>query len=182
MLDLSKNHFELFDMPVGFGVDLGALASRYRDLQRVVHPDRYVNATDRERRLSMQATTRINEAYRILSDPLARAGYMLSLKGIGLEAAGGGAAADAEFLMQQMAFREELAEVRQTADPLVALNDLMARVEKQIDDLSNALAEHFSAATPERMELARAAVHKMQFLRKLRAEAESVEAQMDDTL
>ncbi len=181
MLDFSKSHFELFGIPAGFDVDLGELAKRYRDLQRVVHPDRFVNATDRERRLSMQGATVINEAYRVLKDPLARAGYLLALHGIDMDAAGG-TATDADFLMQQMELREELAEVKRHADPCAAVNDLMSRINGQIKRLTAGLAEHFAAATPGRLEQARAAVQKMQFLQKLRSEAEAVEAELDEAL
>ena len=69
MLDFSKNYFELFGLPVGFEVDGTKLASRYRDLQRAVHPDRYTNATEQEKRLSMQVATRLNDALDTLKKP-----------------------------------------------------------------------------------------------------------------
>lgn len=181
MLDFSKNHFELFELPVRFDVDLGELAGRYRDLQRVIHPDRFVNATDRERRLSMQGTTVINEAYRVLRDPLARASYLLALHGLDVDAARG-AATDTDFLMRQMQLREELAEVKQQSDPFAAVHELMSQINGQIERLTAGLAEDFAAATPDRLDQARATLHKMQFLRKLSSEAEAVEAELDETL
>ncbi|HXK57292.1 MAG TPA: hypothetical protein PLZ16_11665 [Gammaproteobacteria bacterium] len=54
MLDFSKNYFELFGLPVGYIIDKVQLAERYRELQRVVHPDRFANASEQEKRLSMQ--------------------------------------------------------------------------------------------------------------------------------
>ena len=53
-MELKQNHFELFKLPVAFEVDTQQLAERYRELQRTLHPDRYANASDRERRLSIQ--------------------------------------------------------------------------------------------------------------------------------
>ncbi|HKJ76321.1 MAG TPA: Fe-S protein assembly co-chaperone HscB, partial [Gammaproteobacteria bacterium] len=73
--DFSQNYFELFGLPEGFEVDSETLSLRYRDLQRALHPDRFAGASDRERRLSVQQTARVNEAYRTLKDPLARARY-----------------------------------------------------------------------------------------------------------
>ena len=70
--DFSKNYFELFGLPVGYIVDAKALAERYRELQRIVHPDRFANASDQERRLSVQGAALINEAYETLKDPIAR--------------------------------------------------------------------------------------------------------------
>ena len=61
--DFSKSYFELFDMPVEYDVDMGKLQSRYRELQRLTHPDRFASASDQERRLSVQQAALINEAY-----------------------------------------------------------------------------------------------------------------------
>lgn len=180
MLDLSKNHFELFGIPVDFDVDVAELAKRYRDLQRVVHPDRFANATDRERRLSMQGAITINEAYRTLKDPLLRARYLLFLQGVDTEA-GKGTTTDAHFLMQQMELREELAEAKHHVDPFAAVNDLMSRIDRQIHRLTDQMAEQFAEATPDQLASARDNLNKMQFLQRLRSEAEAVEAELDET-
>ena len=42
------HYFELFDIPVSYNVDLNAINTRYLELQRVVHPDRYAGKSDRE--------------------------------------------------------------------------------------------------------------------------------------
>ena len=52
-MDLTQNHFELFGLPVAFYIDAQKLEERYRELQRTLHPDRYANAGERERRLSV---------------------------------------------------------------------------------------------------------------------------------
>ncbi|MDH3888079.1 MAG: Fe-S protein assembly co-chaperone HscB, partial [Gammaproteobacteria bacterium] len=44
--DLSTTHFELFGLPQSFEVDTEQLDSRYRELQRTVHPDRFASASD----------------------------------------------------------------------------------------------------------------------------------------
>jgi len=82
MLNFSQNYFELFGLPNQFHTDLNALSERYRELQRVTHPDRYANASDQEKRIAMQGATLINEAFQTLKNPLQRAQYMLSLKGL----------------------------------------------------------------------------------------------------
>src|SRR5512141_1081809 len=105
-----KNHFELFELPVTFDIDTDELAVRYRELQRRVHPDKYANASDQERRLSMQMTTMINEAFQTLKDPVWRGRYLLSLRGISLDDEID-TAMDPAFLTEQMELREELEEV-----------------------------------------------------------------------
>jgi molecular chaperone HscB len=70
--DPSTTHFELFGLPRSFTVDSELLDGRYRELQRAAHPDRFVNASDQQRRVSMQQATDINEGYLTLKDPLRR--------------------------------------------------------------------------------------------------------------
>ncbi len=179
MLDFSKNYFELFGLPVGFVLDGGELASRFRELQRVVHPDRYANASDHERRLSMQAATRINEAFQVLKEPISRGRYLLSLHGIDIDSEKDNTT-DAAFLMQQMALREELDSARSQADPHQALGDLMARITASQKRLTGQLALQLEAASSEQLDLARETLRKMQFLHKLRDQAEQLEAELDE--
>lgn len=181
MLDFSKNYFELFGMPVGFVVDTAELANRYRELQRVVHPDRYANATDQERRLSMQGATRINEAFQVLKDPIARARYLLLLNGIDLDAEKDNTT-DAAFLMEQLELREELQNARHHSDPYQAIAELMGHINGSIKRLTGQLAVQLESATPEQLEQARETVRKMQFLQKVRSQAEGLEAELDEAL
>ena len=59
-----------------------ALDRAYHALQGEVHPDRYAAASEAEQRLALQSSARVNEAYRALKDPVARAQYLLSLHGV----------------------------------------------------------------------------------------------------
>ncbi len=181
MVDFSKNYFELFGLPVGFRIDRAALSSRYRDLQRVVHPDRYANASDQERRLSLQQATLVNEAFETLKDPVRRARYLLSLNGID-EDDSQQTTRDAAFLMEQMELREALAEAPQQADPHAEVDGLMRRIDDMIKSLVAQMAMQFETGTPEQLEAARESVRKMQFLNKLHAEAEALEAELEENL
>ena len=102
-----QNHFELFNLPQQFAVDAGALDSAYRDVQSRVHPDKFVNATDAEKRVAMQWATRANEAYQTLKNPQKRAQYMCELNGVDLQTESNTSMPMA-FLMQQMEWRESL--------------------------------------------------------------------------
>ncbi len=106
-VNLNQNHFELFGLPARFDVDLAQLDTRYRELQREVHPDRFAAAPDAERRVSMQLATRVNEAYQTLKSPLKRAVYILQLRGVDpkLET---NTAMPSEFLMEQISWRERI--------------------------------------------------------------------------
>jgi len=109
VLDFQRNHFELLGLPLAYSVDPARLESGYRALQSQVHPDRFAAATEAERRVAMQWATRANEAYRTLRDPVGRARYLLSLKGFdtGEET---NTSMPPDFLMQQMEWREAVAE------------------------------------------------------------------------
>ena len=129
MLDLTQNYFELFGLPVSFDVDTAGLTEHYRELQRVVHPDRYASGTEQERRLSMQGATFLNEALDTLRDPLKRAHYLLRLKGVDPDQSQN-QPMDPAFLMEQMELREELSELRGQSDPLAATGVFIARVRR----------------------------------------------------
>ena len=181
MLDFSKSHFELFGLPTAFVIDAQALRERYRDLQRVVHPDRYSGASDQEKRLSMQAVTQVNEAFDILRDPLKRARYLLELSGVEM-GPDHETTKDAGFLMQQMDLREELGDVRSSDDPLAAVQAFMDKVSRMISSCIAQMALDFETRDPARLEAVKDEVVKMQFLNKLHAEAERLEARLEDEL
>jgi molecular chaperone HscB len=178
-VDLSKNYFELFGLPVGFGVDAEQLKARYRELQRVLHPDRYAGASDQERRLSMQGATLVNEALQTLKDPMLRGRYLLSLYGIGLDAHGE-TTQDAAFLMEQMELREELEEARHHRDPQPEIRRILAGIDRRINTLVARMALHFEDPAPEQLTAVSEVLRKMQFLQKLRRDAERLEEQFDE--
>ena len=126
-VSLSTSPFELFGLPQSFDVDLELLDTRYRGLQQAAHPDRFANASDQERRISMQHATQINEGYRTLKDPLLRGRYLLELDGHRFDDEHH-TTRDAVFLMEQMELREALANVRGADDAFGVLGDIMERI------------------------------------------------------
>ncbi|MES2759432.1 MAG: Fe-S protein assembly co-chaperone HscB [Pseudomonadota bacterium] len=110
-----QNHFDLFQLPARYTIDLAALDAAYRDVQGQVHPDRFVNATDAEKRVAMQWATRANEAYQTLKNPQKRARYLCELNGVDLQTESN-TAMPMDFLMQQMEWREALGEARADKD------------------------------------------------------------------
>ena len=142
----SRNHFELLGLAPAYALDPSELESRYRELQGRVHPDRFAAAPEAERRLAMQWATRANEAYRTLRDPVGRARYLLSLKGFdtGEET---NTAMPPDFLMQQMEWRESVADAHASRDAkrLTALRgeiageraEMLHQLERAIDRDAN---------------------------------------------
>ena len=179
----TQTHFELFELPVTFDVDLSDLSQRYRELQRVVHPDKFVNASDRERLLSVEKAASINEAYQILKSPQRRARYMLELQSVSFDDEKD-TALDPSFLMEQIELREALGELNQTADPMASLISIMAGIKKRI---ANVIEELRAGLEVEKLDDIQKSnlkllIHKMQFLNKLQEEAEYQEENLLDTL
>ena len=172
-----KNHFELFGLPATFDIDTDELAVRYRELQRRVHPDKFANASDQERRLSMQMTTMVNEAFQTLKDPVWRGRYLLSLRGVDLDDETD-TTMDPAFLMEQMELREELEEVRQADNPHKQLAELANRIEQRLQDKIGQFRRTFADTTPGGTGKARNAVREMQFLEKMRREIDNLEEEL----
>ncbi len=171
---LTDNHFELFSLPVAFDLDQDILAQRYRDLQRTVHPDNYVHASERERRLAMQRTSQINEAFQTLKNPLTRGQYLLQLHGIQWDQVGD-TAMDSDFLLEQMELREELGEIKEQAQPQKVLTNFIQRVETRTRLLTEQLNQQFSK---KQYTAARESIRQFQFFVRLREEALSLEEQL----
>jgi len=108
---LTSNHFELFGLAPAFALDPERLDAAYRDIQAKVHPDRFAQAGDAERRASLQMTTQVNEAYRTLKSPVLRAQYLLGLHGVDVDFETN-TAMPPELLVEQMELREQLEEAK----------------------------------------------------------------------
>ena len=179
--DFSSSYFQLFGLPRTFGIDAAQLDSRYRELQRIVHPDRYANASDQERRLAMQQATRINEGYQTLKDPLKRGRYLLELGGF-VFSDQHHTTRDPGFLMRQMELREALGAVRTAGDPLAALAALIDGIADDFAALAGELQSRFTAGDCSDPEAAADTLMKMQFFRRLQEEAQELEAALEDEL
>jgi molecular chaperone HscB len=156
-----QNHFELFNLPARFDIDAGALDAAYRDVQGRVHPDRFVNATDAEKRVAMQWATRANEAYQTLKNPMKRAQYLCELNGVDLKTESN-TAMPMDFLMQQMEWREELGDARASKDA-GALDALDAQLKRERKGRLEAIGRQLDAGD---FEQAAQGVRALMFLDK----------------
>lgn len=173
------NYFQLFDLPEQFELDLTELGSRYLALQKRFHPDNFAAGSERDRLLSVQQTANINDAYHSLKQPLLRAEHLLALRGLKISNEQRSFTEPA-FLMQQMELREQLAEVREQADPEQAIADIEQHLLKQRKLLQNALSQALSVHSAEQNQLAAELVRKLKFFYKLQQELELIEQQLQD--
>ena len=167
--DFQQNFFQLFGLPASYRVDNTLLDQHYHALQVQVHPDRFSHLSEAERRVSMQWATRVNEAYQTLNNPIKRARYLLSLRGVDTREETN-TAMPADFLVEQMEWREAILEAEEARD-IGALDKLELRLQHEVHVLQQQLADKIDiecdyAAAAE-------SVRKLKFLEKLAEEISS---------
>lgn len=168
-------HFALFDLQPDFRIDQQLLAARYRELAKVMHPDRFADSPEQDQRLALEHSARLNEAYQVLRSAPLRARYLMALRGhdLALEVT----VEDPEFLLQQMSLREELEDLQSAVDA-VGVAAFKNRLRKAQQGLEEAFAtcwdDPSQAAEAERL------VRRMQFLDKLSQEVRRLEERLDD--
>ena len=175
MIDFSHNHFQLFGLPERFRFDDDALDRAYRALQGEVHPDRFAAASEAERRLALQSSARVNEAYQALRDPVARAQYMLSLHGIDAFDETD-TALPLDFLERQLERREAAADAMASSDDK-RLAVLAAEVRVDAERLEQRVAARLDSQSA--WEEARSDVRELRFLSKLAADIDEMRAELD---
>lgn len=174
--DFQQDFFSLFNVSLSFQVDTESLERNYRALQAQVHPDKFAHLPESERRVSMQWSTRVNEAYQTLRKPIDRARYLLSLHGVETQEETN-TAMPLDFLMQQMEWREAIEAAQQAKDG------------KQLDELSGNLRREVQALQQQLGKLidvdhdylgAAGIVRKLKFLEKLAEEIASAFDELDN--
>ena len=110
--------FALLGVPRRFDLDLGALEKTHRELSRALHPDRFSQAGASERRASLEKMASVNEAWRIVRDPIRRAEALFRLAGaeVGENEERSHAAPTPAFLMEVLEEREALSEAKEAND------------------------------------------------------------------
>jgi molecular chaperone HscB len=171
----SPCYFALFDLKPSFRLDMDQLAVRYRELARAVHPDRFADGGELEKRLALSDSATLNDAYQILRSAPKRARYLLSLQGeeLPLEVT----VQDPAFLIQQMQWREELEDLQEQAD-LAALDGFKRRLKAAQEELNQAFDACWQEAAQR--EEAERLMRRMQFLDKLNYEVRQLEERLDD--
>ena len=106
--------FETFGIPAHFDLEAKDLERRFRELQKLHHPDRHAAKPPSERRTHIEKAVQIKEAYRVLRHDVTRGEAHLTLRAQG--AATAAPAEDPAFLMEMMELREELADARKQSD------------------------------------------------------------------
>lgn len=154
------NYYELFDIEQAYDIDPLDLQRRYLNLTRAVHPDRIGADAPEVATHSLRTSARLNEARRVLADPVQRAAYLLTL-------AGGKSAAEdktvpPEVLSETLMLREAIDEMLEAED-----RDGLAALATQIRQKHQALLDQIA-------ELARTLPGDAQLQSSLRANLNAI--------
>jgi len=76
------DYYRFFGLPRNLWIEMGDLEARFHELSWKLHPDNFVRATEEEREMSLERSSQLNDAYRVLRDPVARVEYLLELEGV----------------------------------------------------------------------------------------------------
>ena len=171
-----NNPFALFDLPVAFQVDSALLNERYLALQKSLHPDNFSATSAQEQRLAIQKSAEINDALRILKDPIARTDSIIALNTGEQENPEEKSNKDIGFLMQQMEWRETLENIENRKD-----TDELTAFAQEINQIRHAILSELSTALDaQQWDIARAITDKLRFIKKLQTEIERVEETLLD--
>ena len=132
-------------LPRSFELPPGELEKRFRDLSWQMHPDRFAGAGAGERRLALEKTTALNDAYRTLRDPVRRAAHLLELHGVTIDENRPGAVkVSPELLEEILELREALADAK-GAGNAAAVGALLGAVREKRAAAMAALADQLGA-------------------------------------
>jgi molecular chaperone HscB len=168
---MKSDPFEALGVEPVFSLDIAILEQRHRDLSRALHPDRHAGAGAAERRMALGRAIEVNEAFRILKDPIRRAEALLARRGV---ASGEGKEPPASpaLLMEVMERREALAELRQSKDA-AALQRLIVEVQQSEQIAQAALAAEFAAESADPAQILKL-VAQLRYYRRFLDEAATI--------
>ena len=172
--------FDVLGLAPSFDLDVNELERRYRELQKQLHPDKFVHASSSERRDSLSRAVSVNDAYRILKDELKRAELLLARRA---GAALGEATVDPELLMEVMELREELASARKRRDITAAraLGTLVAeRAASETQKLRQSFTELAQGHASGAAQMAAHALTRLRYFRRFQDEVAAIEDEFSE--
>jgi molecular chaperone HscB len=136
----ATDYFAIFGLPRKLWIEMNALEQKFLQLSWRLHPDNFVNASETERELSLKRSSELNDAYRVLRDPVARVEYLLGLENMRKEGEHK-QQAPPELLEEVFELNESLDELREAKSAGSDLSGLKSRLESAEKNFAEKLAE-----------------------------------------
>lgn len=171
----NRNYFELFGLPARFSIDLGTLEHAFRRLQGELHPDRHVSNSEMQRRISLQLSTTVNDAYRTLRHPTSRAQCLIDMAAQS-DTSQSSANVPPAFLIAQMEWREAI-ESACVAQDTLELEALSRRLRNEMSLQEKNLADALD--TRNDFQTAAMKVNELRFYERLRTEIDDALNNLD---
>src|SRR6266853_2420344 len=134
------DHFSLFGLPRKLWIEMSTLEKKFLELSWELHPDKFVNASSAEQEASLRRSSELNDAYRVLRDPVARVEYLLEIEGMRKEGEHK-QQAPPELLEEVFELNESLDELREAKASGSDLAVLKARLESAEKNFQEKLGE-----------------------------------------
>ena len=136
----NDDYFAVFGLPRKLWIGMDALEQKFLQLSWKLHPDNFVNAGEEERELSLKRSSELNDAYRTLSDPVARVEYLLGIENMRKEGEHK-QHAPPELLEEVFELNESLDELREAKSAGGDLAALKSRLESAERNFGQKLGE-----------------------------------------
>jgi molecular chaperone HscB len=172
--------FAVLGLPARYAVDLEAAEAAFKQLSRQVHPDRYAKADPRARKAALARTVQLNDAWKTIKDPIARAEHMLARAGVDIgrgDAQADGAKETREvmappsFLLEILEGNDDLMEAKLAGDS-VKVAFLAEEMRRRVAESMRAIAAGLEAGTRADLEAAAKAVVALRYQRRFLETAE----------
>src|SRR5216684_229285 len=134
------DYFSLFGLPRKLWIEMPALEKKFLELSWKLHPDKFVNASSEEQELSLKNSSELNDAYRVLREPVARVEYLLELEGMRKEGEHK-QQAPPELLEEVFELNESLDELREAKASGGDLASLKSRLQAEEKNVQEKLSE-----------------------------------------
>src|SRR2546428_10529347 len=134
------DYFAFFGLPRKLWFDTAELEKKFLQLSWQLHPDNFVHATEREKDLSLERSSQLNDAYRTLREPISRVEYLLAIEGARKEGEHK-QQAPPELLEEVFELNESLDELREAKAARSDLAALRSRLESAEKNFQGKLGE-----------------------------------------
>jgi molecular chaperone HscB len=145
------DHFALFELPRKLWIEMSGLEQKFLQLSWKLHPDNFVNASAEEQERSLKRSSEVNDAYRVLRDPVARVEYLLEIEGARKEGEHK-QQAPPELLEEVFELNEsldELREARESGGDLAALKSRLESAQKNFQERLGEVDEHLQVTAQQ---------------------------------
>ncbi|XP_015789477.1 iron-sulfur cluster co-chaperone protein HscB, mitochondrial-like [Tetranychus urticae] len=142
------NYFTVFNLKATYDVDVPEIRQRFLDLQKILHPDKYSNRSLEEQYTSLDLSTFVNKAYKVLQNPYKRGIYLLKLNGIHREEREGNTVMDPDFLEDMLSINEAVLE-----SSIEGLEKIRSDVQSKVNHLVSSISRSFQTNSLQEVEL-----------------------------